>query len=90
VWDKITQECQVHALLAPFQKGDVSSWISAISRIPSKQQQRVTARVILFFWWFIWKEMNKRVFDNSECSFLQVSDLIKKAIAYYRVVHLVL
>jgi hypothetical protein len=53
MWDKISQERHVHALLAPFQKGDVSSWISAISRIPSKRQQRVNTEVIFFFWWFI-------------------------------------
>jgi hypothetical protein len=43
----------------------------------SKRQQLAIAGVIFFCWWEIWKERNRRIFNQEERSFLHVTDLIK-------------
>jgi hypothetical protein len=36
--------------------------------------------ILFSFWWQIWKERNRRMFDQKEASVLQVSSLIHEAI----------
>jgi hypothetical protein len=72
VWNRIALDLHVHAAVVPFQKGNVADWIVVISRIPFKRQQMINAGIIFYFWWYIWKERNRRVFDQEECSHLQV------------------
>jgi hypothetical protein len=42
---------------------------------------------VFFFWWQVWKERNKRIFDLAEYSFLQVSDKIAQSISDFHRVH---
>lgn len=63
VWDCIAPALQVHQAIIPFQKGTISQWLGAITVTGSKQQQRYNAGVILFFWWHLWKERNRRIFE---------------------------
>jgi hypothetical protein len=77
------QDCQVHPALTLFNKGDTKSWVTAVGRAGSKQDQRKNAGIILFFWRFIWKEQNQRIFYHKESSFLQVAFLIKEALSSY-------
>jgi hypothetical protein len=44
---------------------------------------------MFLFWWFIWKEWNHRIFDQEECSYVQVVQQIKDAISAFRAVHLI-
>jgi hypothetical protein len=85
--DKIAQAFQVDQVMFPFQKGSVANWIS-LSQVPSKQQQKIDAGIVFFFWWFIWKERNRRIFEHKECSTLQVVEQIKKQFFTYRRAHL--
>jgi hypothetical protein len=39
VWDMVAQSFQVHPAIAPFHKGSIADWISAISRAGSKKEQ---------------------------------------------------
>jgi hypothetical protein len=77
IWDKIAHDLQVHPVLVPFHKGNISSWIEAAGRAGNKKQQHINAGIVFLFWWNIWKERNRRIFENKEASFLQVSELIK-------------
>jgi hypothetical protein len=58
--------------------------MSAISRAGSKLEQQVNVGVVFFFWWFVWKECNQRIFEHRENSAPQVANLIKDALAAYR------
>jgi hypothetical protein len=73
-----------HPALAPFNKGDTKSWVAAVDRTGSKQDQRKNAGIIFFSWWFIWKEHNLRIFDHKKNSSLQVAFPIKEALLSYR------
>jgi hypothetical protein len=55
-----------------------STWLSHRST-GSRKQQKETAGVVFFFWWQIWKEWNRCIFDHEERSFLQVVELAREA-----------
>jgi hypothetical protein len=85
VWDKIAHMFKVYPVIAPFQKGEVSDWLSAISRTGSKNNQRCNSGIMFFCWWFVWKERNQqRVFEHKEKSFLQVVEQIKSEITNFQ------
>jgi hypothetical protein len=69
--------------LIQFQKGNISDWITAIGQQGSKRQQRVNAGIVFFFWWYIGKEPNKRIFESKESSFIQTAEHIKEAFATF-------
>jgi hypothetical protein len=62
IWNKAVQAFQLHPAIAPFQKGGISDWLRAITRIGSMEQQRQNAGIMLYCWWFVWKECNQRIF----------------------------
>jgi hypothetical protein len=83
--DKIAHMFKVYPVIAPFQKGEVSDWLSAISRTGSKNNQRRNSGIMFFCWWFVWKERNQqRVFEHKEKSFLQVVEQIKSEITNFQ------
>jgi hypothetical protein len=62
--------------VAPFQKGNVKEC--------SKQQQKESTGIVCYFWWHIWKERNKRIFENEECSFNVVVKQTREGITNFR------
>jgi hypothetical protein len=75
----------VHPTAAPFQKGNVLSWIEACTRAGNRRKQKEMAGIILYFWRILWKERNTRVFEQKECSFNQMVQLTSEAIRnFYR------
>jgi hypothetical protein len=44
---------------------------------------RRSTDVLLYCWWNIWKEMNRRVFDSKEKNELQVAISVKEEIELY-------
>jgi hypothetical protein len=81
------QSFQVHLAIVPFQKGNISEWLLAISRTGSKKEQCRNAGIVFFCWRYVWKERNQRVFENKERSFLQVVEQIKAGVAIFYRVH---
>jgi hypothetical protein len=79
VWDKIALDLQVHPIVAPFHKGNIANWVEVAVRAGSRKQQRVNAGIVFLFQWQIWKERNRRVFENKEASYLQVAEFTKSA-----------
>jgi hypothetical protein len=73
VWDKVALHFQVHHAICQFQKGNVMDWIASIAVSCSRKEQCLNGGIVLSFWWHIWKERNRRVFDQKESSSLQVT-----------------
>jgi hypothetical protein len=61
----------------------VTGYAPSIVREPKKQQLK-TVGIMFFFWWEIWKERNRCIFNQEEHSFLQVFKFVKEAIANFR------
>jgi hypothetical protein len=59
-WDEVAQSFHIHPAIAP---GNISEWMLAISRTGSKNNQRRNTGIVLFYWWFVWKERNQPVFE---------------------------
>jgi hypothetical protein len=55
-------------------------WLLLMQRAGSKVLKKRNSGIIISFWWMIWKERNKRVFDHSECSVPRLSMLIEEYI----------
>jgi hypothetical protein len=84
VWDRIAHSVQLHPSLIPFHKGDIANWLNLIGRAGTRKQQKEYAGFVFFFWWFIWKERNQIIFEQKECSFVQVAGKILDALQVYR------
>jgi hypothetical protein len=70
VWDMTAQSFNLHPTVFPFQKGNIGDWLHSIDRAGTKKQQLKTVGIMFFFWWGIWKERNRRIFNQEEHSFL--------------------
>lgn len=60
--------------------GNISVAIDAITRTGSKTLKRKLLGILFSFWWQVWKERNRRIFDHNEQSFKQFAQLTKEAI----------
>jgi hypothetical protein len=49
--------------------------------------KRKKHRLLFFFWWQVWKERNRRIFDARELSVPQLSWLLKDQIHMFNLSH---
>jgi hypothetical protein len=53
--------------------GGPKSWMSKMLKARSKQEKNSNFGMLFTFWWMIWKERNRRIFENKEASAVQQS-----------------
>jgi hypothetical protein len=56
-----------------------SWWEEAATKI-AKQEKRCFSRMVIYTLWNIWKERNRRIFDNTNESAMQVALRVKEDI----------
>jgi hypothetical protein len=49
--------------------------------------RRAKLGIIFTIWWYLWKERNRRIFDNKECSIPQLSALFNDDRTLFQVDH---
>lgn len=54
----------------------LEGWIEGISQTGNKAQKRRKIGSLFYFWWNLWKERNRRIFNNQEKSVPQLASLI--------------
>jgi hypothetical protein len=54
----------------------LSSWIPFLTVSGSRHQKKRKLSILFTFWWQIWKERNRRIFDSRELSVQQLASLI--------------
>jgi hypothetical protein len=59
---------------------DVSTWWYVTKLAGSKKEVQLVRRTLLTTWWNIWLERNRRIFQNSSCSEIEVAYFIKQDI----------
>jgi hypothetical protein len=58
----------------------VSTWWSGTKFAGSKKDVQLVRGTLLTTWWNIWLKRNRRIFQNSSCSDIEVAYFIKQAI----------
>jgi hypothetical protein len=49
-----------------------------------KRERKAKMEILLSFWWQIWKERNRRIFNSKEASVIALACLTKEAISNQR------
>jgi hypothetical protein len=57
-----------------------SEWLTCCVVVAKPRPQRETMSILLYMWWNVWKECNRRVFESTQKSELQVVALAKEDI----------
>jgi hypothetical protein len=52
-----------------------SAWVKTMKRAGSKRDKRRNLGILAMFWWTIWKEGNRRIFEDKECQPSVIADL---------------
>jgi hypothetical protein len=60
------------------------AWLTSNAASANAQNQQETTGIILYFWWNIWKEHNRRVFEKVRKSAFQVALLAKEKIDTFK------
>jgi hypothetical protein len=58
-------------------KGDLVEWVRYLTSQGSKHWKRKCLGILSTFWWTVWKERNRCIFDNKELSIPQLSRLLR-------------
>jgi hypothetical protein len=76
VWLKVMDMLSLQPPFSIFCPEGTREWFDRITSIGTKQQQKRNVGVVFLFWWQLWKERNRRVFEGQELSYIQVAQLV--------------
>jgi hypothetical protein len=63
--------------------GRLLEWVLHLTSEGSKQAKRIKMGTLSTFWWNMWKERNRRVFDSKELSISQLSRLLRDDLDFF-------
>jgi hypothetical protein len=66
-----------------FQGGGASQWIEAHALTGTRENKRGEMGILLDFWWAMWKERNRIVFENKDRSPQQLVYFLKDEITLH-------
>jgi hypothetical protein len=62
--------------------GGPLEWVSQILKVSPKREKRKNLGILVTFWWMIWKERNKRIFEDKEVSSNALAVQILKVVVF--------
>jgi hypothetical protein len=65
-------------------QGGPVQWVQFLLKSGPAAQKKQGIRVLFTFWWYIWKERNKKVFDQLESSAHATASLVQEAVLLFR------
>jgi hypothetical protein len=87
VWSHIAAAFGLQTYDLTIAKGGPTDWFKL--QLKCKPKERKRRLIVLFtFWWMIWKERNRRIFEGKERSALQLARLIQDEINLHLAVYL--
>jgi hypothetical protein len=78
VWMHLSRWLQFQSLPVFAQFRTISGWWRASSNAVDRTLRRTFNGIVITFWWFIWKERNRRTFQNIKEDALQIARSIKE------------
>jgi hypothetical protein len=58
-------------------------WVRELLNASARKESRAKLGILFYFWWHVWRERNRRVFDGIECSVPQLTSSLQDVIAFY-------
>jgi hypothetical protein len=55
------------------QSGGPKNWVNELLHSGSSKTKKINLGALFSFWWMIWREQNRRIFQHKELSPLQLS-----------------
>jgi hypothetical protein len=68
VWNLIAPTLHVKDYSLMIQLGGPKDWVNELLRSGSSKMKKINLGALFSFWWMIWKEQNRRIFQNKELS----------------------
>ncbi|KAL6613961.1 hypothetical protein ACP70R_036231 [Stipagrostis hirtigluma subsp. patula] len=86
VWQQVCNTLHLqHLIQTRSEATNLKEWVRLITKGISKLDKRKNLGVLLYFWWEIWKERNRRIFTQEEQSFRQVARKVCDDVQCYQV-----
>jgi hypothetical protein len=58
-------------------------WVKTLARIGSRKDRKKNLGILITFWWSIWKERNKRIFEDKEMFAQDLACLIQETVVVH-------
>lgn len=84
VWERLKAWFNLSFLNTVLPNGSLYQFWRKCRRKVSKEQRRLFDGFMIYFWWSIWKERNRRVFQNKSLQPLQVAFLCKEEVQNFQ------
>jgi len=82
-WQQLTLQIQNEALAATIDAPDLKLWLNKVATIATRREGKRLCGILLFFWWGIWKERNRRLFQHSSMQAIDVVKTIREDLSLF-------
>jgi hypothetical protein len=62
---------------------DRASWLASNAAMAQPANVRLATEILLYLWWNVWKERNRRVFDSTQRSVFRVACAVKEEVEMF-------
>jgi hypothetical protein len=66
------------------QQGGARQWVNVLLKTGTSGNKKDSLGILFMFWWNLWKERNRCIFDQEEKSALQTARLILDEIRQFK------
>lgn len=85
-WARIASQLQLPQDCRSYNPQGLVNWVYSVKKSRPKSEQKKLIGVLLTFWWHLWKERNRRIFENQETSHVQLANLVVDEIKLFQFV----
>jgi hypothetical protein len=83
LWQSIAPVFHLPHYQAMNQQGGLVDWVLHLSSSGDTNTKRSKLDILFFFWWCLWKERNRRIFEDKESSVPQLSAILRQEISLF-------
>jgi hypothetical protein len=83
VWDRVANSFNLPSYSDLQNEEGPLQWLNKILRLGHHRERRKRLGILLTVWWMIWKERNRRIFENHESSAPRLAQCILQAISLH-------
>jgi len=84
VWDQLVNWLNLHQLPASNSVSSIYRWWKKCRAMVAKDNKSFFDGLVIYFWWNIWKERNRRTFRQEEKTVTELTYLIKEDVQQFQ------